>query len=101
MDTLHTRIPPKAAVEAAFREFKELFAGARTSHVLLEGLEYDEHEDVWRVTIGFDVGRNRETGSENPLAPWGPTNRSKEPIREFRQFLLNANSGDFIKMGSP
>ncbi len=96
MDTLHARISPKAAVAAGFQLFRELFAGARTSHVLLEGLDYVEHEDAWHVRIGFDAGRNKETGGA--FANAGIGQKTVEPLREYRSFYLNATTGDFIRV---
>ena len=95
MDTLQDRINAKAAVNAAFGHFKDLFGSARTSHVLLEGLEYSDSADEWRVVIGFDTGRQKETGSpvDGVLG-----RKTTEPIREFRSIYINACDGSFVRM---
>jgi hypothetical protein len=95
MDTLQDRIGAKDAVDAAFRFFRELFGGTKTSHVLLEGLEYDERDDRWRVVIGFDTGRHKETNG-SLLATMGQ--KTTEPISELRTIYVNARDGTFVSM---
>ena len=96
METLQDRISAKAAVDAAFGHFKELFGTAHTSHVLLEGLEYFDRDDEWRVVIGFDSGRHKDTGG--PLLAVGIGPKTIEPIREFRTIYLDARDGSFRRM---
>ena len=96
MDTLQGRLTPKAAVEAGFKEFRGLFAGQRATHVLLEGLELFAEDDLWRVVIGFDTGRSKETGSAFALHGLGP--RTLEPIRELRAILIDAKTGALVRM---
>lgn len=96
MDTLQDRMNAKAAVDAAFVHFRELFGSARTTHVLLEGLEYLDSEDQWRVVIGFDAGRHKDSGG--PLLTMGLGPKTTEPIREFRTIYINARDGSFVRM---
>ena len=96
MDTLQGRISPKRAIDEAFKTFRDFFSGVRTMHILLEGLEYLEVGDEWRVTIGFDSGRSKETGG--PFVSAGLGQKTSEPIREFRSIYLNAKDGAFLRM---
>ena len=96
MDTVEQRLSPKEAIDAGFRVFREFFAGTRTSHVLLEGLEFFEKEDRWSVTIGFDTERRRE--KREGLAALTLGGNTSEPIREIREFLVDAKDGSFVRM---
>lgn len=95
MGALKSGLSADAAINAAFEFFEKYVRphGGRMSHVLLEGLQYVDTEDAWMVIIGFDVGRERETGS-----PLGFGERTKEPIRETRQFFISASDGNLIRM---
>ena len=96
MDTLQTRISPKQAVARGFEEFESLFEGNRLKYVLLEGLFYDDTTDEWRVTIGFDTGRTKESGG--PFAAAGLGGKTSEPIREFRTIYLRGDDGSFVRL---
>jgi hypothetical protein len=98
MDTLQDRLSAKSAVNAAFVYFKDLFSDARTFHVLLEGLEYLDVADQWRVVIGFDTGRKKEAG--NSFVSAGLGERTTEPIREMRAIFVDAREGSFVRMES-
>ncbi|MET4101516.1 hypothetical protein ABIE58_000937 [Roseovarius sp. MBR-78] len=85
------KLSPKQAVDEAFRHFKELYECDILSHLLLEGLRYDETRNLWEVTIGFDIGREKIVGG-----PLSFAEKKLEPIREFRVIRLNAEDGAFI-----
>lgn len=96
MDTLHSHLSPKQAIEAGFKLFNEFFQGSRKMHVLLEGLELDDYSKNWLVTIGFDTGRSKDSG--NDLSVIGIGQKTTEPLREFRILHINAETGEFVKM---
>jgi len=87
----------KDAIEAAFAVFHDFYSVETGSqpirNPLLEGIEYLEDDHQWMVTIGFDIGRNKKTGSQMALF-----NQTTEPIRETRRIYLNANDGTFLRM---
>jgi hypothetical protein len=93
MAEVKDRLNAKQAIEAGFQLFQDFFDKADTSRVLLEGLEYLESDGEWLVTIGFDAGRKKETSSS-----FGFGERTLEPVREKRQFFLNAKDGSLLRM---
>ena len=94
MDGDHTVLLAKDAIDTAFRLFYEYFPrSAAMKRVLLEGLEFDSEEQLWVVKIGFEVGRVKETRA---MLNFGPT--TSEPIREIREFHLNAADGALVRM---
>lgn len=93
MEAAKTQLDAKAAIKAAFDFFNEFFDGSSRSKVLLEGLEYIEEHNQWLVTIGFDVGREKETSST-----LGFGQRTREPIRETREFVIWAKDGRLVRM---
>lgn len=87
------QLTAKQAIEEGFKLFKEFFDGTQKSKVLLEGVEYLDADSQWLVTIGFDVGRAKETSST-----LGFGQRVTEPIRETRQFYIWAKDGSLVRM---
>ena len=102
MDGAQAGLKAKDAIDAGFKVFREFFVGTRTSHVLLEGLEYYETDDTWSVIIGFDVGRSKEKreGMSAIMPGFGGSNTS-EPMREVREFIVSGKDGSFVRMGTP
>ena len=93
MNTAEKKIAVKEAIEIAFGLFEDFFGDRVRNNVLLEGVEVDEETGNWCVTIGFQAGRVEETAST-----LGFGQVVKKPIREFRTFVLNGETGSFIKM---
>lgn len=92
----NTELTPKEAIDAAFRHFRDFYADASLSNVLLEGLDYIEPEHAWEVAIGFDAGRSRRTTQSSlSLAIGGAV---QEPIREVRTIVIDAADGRFRRM---
>ncbi len=90
------KLTPKEAVHKAYEYFDELMEGRGTlNHRLLEGIKYDEADAVWLVTIGFDTGRERRSGSDLSFFE-----SQREPIREFRVVKLRGVDGSFVSMES-
>lgn len=93
MEAVREDISAKEAIGVAFKIFEEFIETQKISNVLLEGIEYLDGKNVWAVTIGFDFGRVRTTGS-----PFTLTHEVTEPIRETRTIFLRAVDGEFVKM---
>jgi len=87
------KLSPKQAVDEAFRHFKELYADRSLRHLLLEGIRYDEVRDIWEVTIGFDIGREKTAAGQLSFLE-----NKREPIREFRIVRLKADDGTFMEL---
>ena len=99
MDALQEKIAPKRAVECGFEVFREMFDESHLRHVLLEGLELDDDEGAWKVSIGFDAGRTRVRGAGAALVK-PATDTETEPIREIRTIWLRADDGTFMRLES-
>ena len=87
------RLSPKQAVDEAFKHFKELYVGQGLKNLLLEGVRYDDVRDLWEVTIGFDIGREKVAGGQLSFLE-----NKREPIREFRIVRLKADDGTFMEL---
>ena len=99
MDGAQNGLKAKDAIDAGFKVFREFFAGTKMSHVLLEGLEYSEEDDLWSVIIGFDTGRNKETREGlGAIVPGMAGVKTSEPIRDFREFIIRGKDGSFVRM---
>lgn len=98
MDGDQSVLKAKEAVDAAFSLFREFFPHKEVKRVLLEGLEYLEHDQFWKIRIGFDAGGVKI--SEPSYSTMGilPGNTTREPIREFRDFYLNAHDGSLVRI---
>ncbi len=79
----------KEAVNAAFAIFNDFFRETAAQYVLLEGVEFHEDDNQWAVTIGFDIGRQRQGLM---------IGEGKEPIREKRTIYLDGDDGTFVRM---
>jgi len=89
-------IDAKEAVQAAFHSFDEFVGptgGGTIKHKLLEELKYDDGN--WRVVIGFAIGREKTTNALN----FG-MGRELSPIREYRTFIIDGETGKMIELSS-
>jgi hypothetical protein len=98
--TQATAISSEEAIKIAFEQFDKLVVKTAPrsttppGNVLLERLELQK-DDLWVVTIGFDLGRSRSSTD----AGWLHISPERhEPIREFRTFEIAANDGKFKRM---
>lgn len=97
-ETVETRIGPREAISRGFELFEEFFVdkvqdNTLLDNILLEGVEFVETDGEWKIVIGFDYGRKKETTSS---LGFGQT--TKEPIREKRSFFLKGKDGTFVRM---
>lgn len=87
----------KQAVNKALSYFNEFFADQVIENVLLEELDFNESDQVWLVTIGFDTGRKSiRQPSLNALAAL--SQQELTPIREARVFIIEDETGGLVKM---
>lgn len=111
MDTLQNRISPKDAGLLGVQFFKDVMPPENYDRVLLEGLELDEDNNRWEVTVGFDTFRaipeatmripgQHDTGSSIKSLIDSMVGKVIKPeiIREFRTVYLKAADGSFVKM---
>ena len=61
------------------------------NHVLLEGLKPED--DDWLVAIGFDAGRFQESTATLSFGE-----RTTQPIREIRRFLISGRDGSLKRI---
>ena len=94
MDTVEKRLDADQAIEKAFNYFEKFFSKTPVTAVLLEGLEYEDVGDRWRVVIGFDLrGRNTETRDTTLFSK-----TTIVPLREMRTFYISARDGSMKSM---
>jgi len=87
----------RGAIAAALALFDQFYEGQRVENVLLEELDYDESEEAWRVTIGFDIGRNEiRQPNQNALALFAE--QKITPVREARRFVIFDATGGLDRM---
>ena len=86
----------KEAVSKARGHFDEFFGSEPIKNVLLEQLDFDELNDVWVVTFGFDAGR--VSFSQPPIGSLMLSGVQKSPIREARTFEIEDGTGALVKM---
>ena len=101
MDGAQTGLKAKDAIDAGFKYFKEFFDGKTMQNVLLEGLEYHEKDELWTVTIGFDLTRTKE--NHDSLGLFGAMLVQKEQYtsRESREFTIRDADGSCVRMRTP
>lgn len=86
-------IDVKQAVKIAFELFHELYDAKRFEDVLLEEVELSKDQNSWLVTIGF----YRKIPSANIMESIG----SKKFCRDYKMFLIDADTGKLISMKNP
>ncbi|MCP4111808.1 MAG: hypothetical protein GY749_40830 [Desulfobacteraceae bacterium] len=84
----------KEAIKKAFEHFELIYEGEKLPNKLLEEIEYDNEDGIWKVVIGFDS--NRITTKTDGPAMLGTTIREKE--RKYKQIKLKGEDGSFVKM---
>lgn len=95
--TAAKQMTAKEAVDRAREYFWEFFSDQVVENVLLEELDFNESQNTWEVTIGFDIGRKSiKQPSRNALAALA--HQELTPIRESRQFILEDDGGQLVKM---
>ncbi len=86
----------KDAIKQSFQYLAEIYEGEELPNKLLEEIEYDERDDVWKVVIGFDSNRVTTTTAGNALLGSGST--TKEKLRNYKLIRLKGADGSFAGM---
>lgn len=89
----------KEAIKKSFHYLDEmLYDGKDLPNKLLEEIEYDDEQDIWKVVIGFDTDKVITTQQKSPynFAMGGTTEKKTE--RKYKQIQLRGNDGKFLKM---
>lgn len=85
----------KKAVCAAREQAMQLFADEVLPHLALEEITFDEQEQHWLVTFGFDApNRIRRKTMEPNLFP----TFEEETPRKYKTFRIDAQDGHLISM---
>lgn len=87
-------IDSKKAIDAAFDAFREFIiptGDATIRNTLLEELK--KVDGNWSVTVGFDIGREKSSN-----VPGLGIGREVTPIREYRTFIIDSQSGEMIEI---
>ena len=80
----------KKAVQAAFALLSELYDTKKYKDMLLEEVQLSNDKASWLITIGF----SRPAPSINIMESFG----SKKYVRTFKQFRIDAETGQLISM---
>ena len=62
-------IDVKQAAKIAAEYFADLYADQKYSDILLEEVEYDEDDNVWRITLGYSPPRTILEDVKDPFSP--------------------------------
>ena len=92
IDTLE-HLTAKQAIEAGFTLFHEFFDEVAAQPILLEGLELDEDNKIWKITISFHVERGAlpNTGLAAIIG-------TQSLLPQKRTFQLDASSGKMVRL---
>ncbi|WP_394691225.1 hypothetical protein [Hoeflea sp.] len=87
----------KDAVKLAKSYIADIFMDENISHIGLEEVEYDESDDVWRVTIGFQRSWKKSlTGLSPTLSELYATPRMTD--RWYKILEISAETGRVLSM---
>ena len=70
----------KEAVQTAKDYLTDLFADEEITDVGLEEVEFDEFDNIWKVTVGFSRPWNHQNGLSNTQEGYGRPNRSYKVV---------------------
>ena len=90
------------AVKLARQFAAELFEGENIKNLGLEEVVFEESDNEWRITLGYDSHRvkTKET-APNPYSAVSaimPSNIETETLREYKTFRLDGEDGNFKGM---
>ncbi|WP_201596324.1 hypothetical protein [Psychrobacter vallis] len=90
------------AVKLARQFAADLFEGENIKNLGLEEVVFEESDNEWRITLGYDSHRVKtiETApsSYSALSALAPSNIKKETLREYKTFRIGVENGDFKGM---
>lgn len=90
------------AVKLARQFAADLFAGEDIKNLGLEEVVFEESDNEWRITLGYDSHRVKTT--KTAPSPYSavsaiiPSNIEKETLREYKTFRIGADDGSFKGM---
>jgi hypothetical protein len=106
-DDISTDSPPridvKEAIRAAKTEVAELLEGEAYQALGLEEVKYDERDNVWLITLGWnrpwDVEKrhSQASGLSATIAGIVPTTTTRQ-LRTFKKIKIDGKTGAFISM---
>lgn len=90
------------AVKLARQFAADLFEGENIKNLGLEEVVFDESDNEWRITLGYDSHRVKTIEkASNPYALGGlltSSNVEKETLREYKTFRIGAEDANFKGM---
>ena len=94
-------ISAKEAVQKAFELYKDLVPHEKQlKNLALEEVEYDEDENEWCITLGYDssiVSITKPTGAAASIV-YGYGQETQKTEREYKVIRLKADNGSFVRM---
>ena len=92
-------IDVKSAVQAARKHADELFADQALQNLLLEEVIFEEDQQLWLITLGYDaphkIKANRGLQMQMAMAEMETEERQE---RIYKRFKINAADGSFKGM---
>ena len=83
------------AVGRAFMTIRELIPEDQLPNLALEEVEFDDKNEEWRITVGYDSPRViKKTSPASSL--FGTT--TEETERNYKILRIDGHTGDFISM---
>ena len=90
---------PKQAIQKAKDIVAEMFADENPLNIGLEEIEYDDRDDVWKVTVGFDRLRSDLVRLSNVTAELtGAQPKLALFKREYKVVSINAQDAAMVSI---
>ena len=90
------------AVKLARQFAADLFEGENIKNLGLEEVVFEESDNEWRITLGYDSHRVKTTETTpnrfSAISAFAPSNIEKETLREYKTFRIGAEDGAFKGM---
>ncbi|HRJ59834.1 MAG TPA: hypothetical protein PKZ97_03250 [Azospirillaceae bacterium] len=86
----------KSAVSEAKKWLADVMAEEHIGNIGLEGVEFDERDSVWRITLGFSRPLNKGMGGA-----FAALNGAYDPQRVYRIVSVKEPDGKVLSMKRP
>lgn len=95
-----SQITMNEAVAKAKLHLKELYADDAPQSLALEEIEKTEYggKQLWAVTLGFQRKRDVSLARDNSAMAFLQPRASEVEHRVYKTVMIDANTGDFVKM---